>query len=170
MYKKNNSFDVCLRGLNKKNISNFYQNWMHDENVNRFLESRFKNYTQKELAEYIDVCNNDKNIILRGIFVNNKHIGNIKLDIDNNHKFAFLGILIGDKNFHNQGIGKQAVCLMISLAREIKLNKILVGVYANNIASLDLFECIGFNQSGLFKKHYIFDGVYVDKVVMEYIL
>ncbi|VAY86378.1 acetyltransferase [hydrothermal vent metagenome] len=143
---------------------------MMDKDVNQFLESRFSSFTKKELDEYITSCNLNNNVLLKGIFVNDVHIGNIKLDIDNNHKFAFLGILVGDKSFHNKNVGKQAVLLMLHLAKEIKLNKILAGIYACNANSLSLFKSLGFVQSGLFKKHYIYNGEYVDKIIMEYIL
>lgn len=170
MCKKNSSLNIALKILDKKNISPNYINWLRDKDINKYLEARFNNYNEDELKQYIQSCNKDSNILLFGIFANDIHIGNIKLDINPHHKFAYLGILIGEKSFHKKGIGKKAISNMLEKAKSEKINTILAGMCANNIESMNLFKSMGFTKCGLFTKHYLFNGKYIDKVTWEYIL
>ena len=50
---------------------------MNDKRVNRYLESRFKNFNQKKLKKFVADSNKDYSTILYGIFHKNIHIGNI---------------------------------------------------------------------------------------------
>jgi RimJ/RimL family protein N-acetyltransferase len=161
---------VSIKILNTNNISSNYHNWLNDKNINKCLESRFVTHTKISVQNFVQMCNKDKNIILNGIFVNDIHIGNIKININPYHKYADLGILIGNSQYHNKGYAKKSISLMLKIAKKNKLNKIFVGMYANNINSINLFKSLDFIKIGVFKRHYLVDDIYVDKVLMEYLL
>ena len=65
------------------------------------------------------------------------HIGNIKLDeINYDHKYAYLGYLIGNQKHINKGYAAEAVALILNFSfNKLKLRNILSSTYKNNIAS-----------------------------------
>jgi RimJ/RimL family protein N-acetyltransferase len=162
--------NISLRVLNINNISKDYKDWLNNTNINQYLESRFTSHRQDSVNEFVNNCSSKENIILRGIFVEDEHIGNIKLDIEIHHKYAFVGILIGNSLYHNKGIATNSINMILDIAKEKGLNKILAGIYKNNIASINLFQKCGFNEVGCLKKHYLYKDSYVDKIIMEIIL
>ena len=90
--------DIYLKPLNLNDASLEYLSWLNDKNINKFLEVRFDPPKKiKDLRTFIEFHKNSKSSLLFGIFHNNKLIGTIKLsDINENHKFAYVGIMIGN--------------------------------------------------------------------------
>ena len=70
-----------------------------------------------------------------------KHIGNIKIGLINkNYNYAEVGILIGDKSSWNKGFTTEALKLIVDYAfNKLKIHKLTVGIYANNIGSINAF-------------------------------
>ena len=151
-------------------VSAPYLEWMNDEGVCEFLESRFSTFSENDLKLYIKECSENVNISLFGIFVDRVHIGNIKLHIEPKHSYADVGIVIGNRKYWSQGYGKKAVEQVKIIAKSKDLHKIYCGIYGNNFASLALFRSCGFIHAGMLKEHYLHKGKYVDKVWMEYFL
>ena len=105
------------------------------------------------------------------------HIGNIKLGpIHPIHRYASLGILIGEKQFWGRNYGLEVVELMVDYGfKQLNLHKITLGVYDDHTASLRLFEKAGFSIEGRLREQLFRDGEYHDKVLMamrrdEYLL
>jgi RimJ/RimL family protein N-acetyltransferase len=97
----------------------------------------------------------------------NKHIGNIKLGpINRHHKYADVGIIIGDKTFWGKGYATEAIKLVVAYAFEVlKLHKLTAGAYMNNAGSVKIFKKAGFSIEGLRKRQYLYKGRYVDAVL-----
>jgi RimJ/RimL family protein N-acetyltransferase len=114
--------------------------------------------------------NESTNNYLFGIFDYNteKHIGNIKLGLINPiHKYAEVGLVIGDKSFWGKGIGTEAIKLVVEFAfNTLLLNKVTAGIYSNNIASLKAFQKLGFEIEGHQKKQFLFNGQYIDRYLV----
>lgn len=125
---------IYLRTLVKEDASERYASWINDSEVNKFLDT--KKTTVSDLKNYIDVKNKDPNCIFFGIFLktNNSHIGNLKLEpIDFKEKKAFLGILIGEKDYWNKGYATEVLNTIVNYAFEsLKLEEINLGVYKEN--------------------------------------
>lgn len=75
-----------------------------------------------------------------------KHIGNCTYyDIDERKGEAELGIMIGDRQYWNQGYGSDAVTTLVShIFQETKLNRIYLSVLDWNIRAQKCFEKSGF--------------------------
>ena len=69
--------NCTLKKITSLNCNKNYISWMNDKRVNRYLESRFKNFNQKKLKKFVADSNKDYSTILYGIFHKNIHIGNI---------------------------------------------------------------------------------------------
>ncbi len=107
--KENNFF---LKKLSLEDFSKNYFNWFKDDEVRRFIKSRYN--SRIELIKNTNIEIQKKNQIFFGIFIKKKkfHIGNVKFhNINLSKKTAFVGILIGEKKFRNKGYGRKAIKL-----------------------------------------------------------
>ena len=161
---------IYLRKVSPDDVNEAYCRWMNDSSTNRFLESRFYSHSPETLREYIvnkqgDSLNAFFAIVLKE---GNRHIGNIKLGpIDSNHRLADIGILIGEKDCWGKGYASEAISLVVGYAfNTLSLHKVTAGCYAPNKGAIRAFEKIGFIQEGVRKAHCIFEGDYVDDVLL----
>lgn len=160
-----------LRNISLNDCNENYLSWMNDSNINKYLESRFTTHTIGSLKEFVTSMNNSENNILFAIVdkESEKHIGNIKLgNIHPIHKYADIGLIIGNKSYWGQGIATNAIFLVSNYAfNNLHLRKIFAGVYENNIGSIKAFEKCGFKKAYIKKDTYFFDGKYIDAFVFE---
>lgn len=161
--------DIKLKLLTPDDVTLEYLEWLIDPDINQYLESRWGSYTLEDLRNYVR-SNNNSNNFLFGIFLQDgKHIGNVKLgNINWIHRYADIGIIIGDKSYWGKGYGTKAIELATEYAfTEINLNHLMAGIYANNIASYKAFSKAGYREVGRFTKRRFYKGNYVDEIIME---
>lgn len=162
--------NIYLRSVKISDATKEYVNWLNDPEVNQYLESRFSKHTMKNLKEYIKKILKDPSYIFLAIIQkdSNKHIGNIKLGpINKHHKFAEIGIMIGDKNSWGHGYAMEAIKLLSDFSfNKLKLHKITAGAYENNVGSIKAFTKNGFVIEGIRKELFLFKGKYIDSVMM----
>lgn len=146
---------LIFKPLNTTYSSQEYVDWINDEEVNRFLESK-GGYTIQMLNEYLEKAEKNKPFFWAIIIKStNKHIGNIKIDpIDWRNRIGEYGILLGDKNSWGKGYGKEASQAIIYYCfLNLELRKITLGVVEDNAAALYLYKKLGFIQEGFLKSH-----------------
>lgn len=161
---------IYLRRLAEEDVTEDYVNWMNDPDINQYLESRFYVHTIDSVKSYVRSLINNENYQF-GIFLKDtdEHIGNIKIgNINSYHRFGDIGFIIGNKKYWGRGIATEAVRLVTDFAfKELKLHKLWGGLYAPNIGSLRTFQKNGYEQEGIKKSHYLFNGVFVDDIVFS---
>lgn len=157
--------EICILDANMR-----YCGWLNDPLVNQYLESRFNNWSLKQVRDYIGKIKKNKDYVFLAIMAKdiNKHIGNVKLGpINSKHKFADLGIMIGDRGYWNKGLAAETIKLVSGYCfKELGLNKVTAGAYANNIGSLKAFKKAGFKIEGLRVRHFRYKNKYVDAVLL----
>ena len=160
-----------MESLNAEQISQDYIQWMQDEDILQYLTSGHKAYSAQELKEYVAQMNGSQNNYLFGIFLkeNNAHIGNIKIgNIDFLHKFADLGLIIGNKTLWGKGYGTEVIALTTQYAfNGLNLNKLIAGMLIDNIGSYKAFIKAGYKEVGRLTRHVLSRGRYVDTVLVE---
>ena len=160
---------IYLRELKEDDATQEYCKWLNDPIVNKFLET--KKATIVELKQYIKEKREKSNCLFLGIFVNdmNKHIGNVKLEpIDLGNKKATLGILIGDKNYWNQGMCAEAVKLLAEYAfKNLNIGTIDLGVISENKAAIKCYLKAGFRINKIEQRTIKYDDMFFDKVIMD---
>jgi RimJ/RimL family protein N-acetyltransferase len=109
---------------------------------------------------------------LYGIFVEDIHVGNIKIgDVNKNHDTAEIGYLIGNKDYWGKGIASEAIRQIIKLSiYKYGLAKITAGVYEGNIASERVLRKCGFSQEGRRKSHVQIGGKRRDYILYGSVL
>jgi RimJ/RimL family protein N-acetyltransferase len=157
---------VYLRPLGNADISEQYLRWLNDEQINRYSERRGKNYTLKDLHNYIDEANTSFNLLQLGIFISqdSSHVGNISLRITNiGARVAEVATLIGETDYWGRGIIVDAAKTLIHFAfQKIKLRKITLGNYSLNRASTFKSKQLGATLEGRFRESALINGEYVD--------
>ena len=157
---------LILKELTVSDVSEEYHQWMNDPEITKYMESRFKENTIEKIKEYVAGFEKRDSDFLFMIIEkeNGKHIGNIRLGpINRHHKFAEVGVMIGDRESHGRGYGTEAINLIKKYAfEELELHKLTAGCYENNIASENAFLKAGFQPEGRRKKHYKSGDKYVD--------
>ncbi len=162
---------ILLKRLTPEDVTKTYVDWLYDKEVTQFLECRWGVFTEGHLKTYVKNMSESSENILFGIFLKEKkeHIGNIKIGkINYVHKFGDVGLLIGNRNMWGKGYGTEAIKLVTCHAfKEIKLNKLTAGIYANNVGSYKAFMKAGYEKVGILKKQMIYKGYYVDQIIVE---
>lgn len=124
-----------------------YLGWMRDEKSNPFIQGVDKAITYEDLQRYVDSKNASSDALLLGIFARdiNLHFGNIKLEPMSLNSEAYLGILIGDVAYRNQGYGFESIhCLLNYAFHNLSLNQVNLGVNLGNSSAVHLYKKMGF--------------------------
>lgn len=160
---------IHLRRLTLNDVGEAYLRWMNDPEVTRFTESRFSRQTLESLRTFVNASQGPKSLLLAIVEkASGRHIGNIKLDgIHPIHKFASIGIIIGEKDCWGKGYATEAVRLIRDYAfTELKLQKLCAGCYEGNLGSVRAFERAGFFIEGQRRGQVDFDGRRIDVILL----
>ena len=145
-----------------------YLMWLQDSEVTKFLEvGRNPPKTLEQLQKYVRSVADHETAFLTGIFTNDgDHIGNIKVELDAENSRAEIGLLLGEKEHWGQGIGTKAISMMSDyIISELKIRKILAGIYADNLGSIKAFQKAGYSQEARITKYWYRDGRYYDQLI-----
>ncbi len=100
-----------------------------------------------------------------------QHIGGISLEINDENNSAQLGLVIGDKKFWNKGVATESTFAILKIAKhQLKLSKIVLDVFTENISAQKVYEKCGFQKVGESKKYYLKNGKYYDALLYEILL
>jgi len=161
---------LYLRGLNTADLDGPYLSWLNDQETMRFLESGRFPATRESLADAMQASSRKADSLWLAIVDRrtDKHVGNLKLGpINWIHRYASLGILIGDSAYRGQGYGQEAIELLLQHAFiQLGLNKVTAGAYDDHVACLELFKRLGFSIEGNLRSHLFREGAYHGKIVM----
>jgi len=135
-----------LKKLTFQDANDGYLDWFHDEEIKKFIATKPK--TLAELNGFINHCNNNKFIVLLGIFTKNekKHIGNIKYEfLKKTYNEASMGIMIGIEQWRNKGVGTEVINQSIKVISNLYNTEIIeLGVTRDNIAAIQVYKKLGF--------------------------
>ena len=97
-----------------------------------------------------------------------KPVGSVYVrDIDHIHHKAEYGIFIGEETARGKGYGTATAKLMIRYCfEELKLHRLFLRVYADNIQAIRSYEKVGFEREALLRDDVCIEGQYRDIVLM----
>ena len=141
---------IELRPLSENDYSNEYLMWLENEEINRYLETRWEEQTEQKIRSFLRSMESSENNILYGMILDQKHIGNIKIGpINWNHMTAEVGYFIGSRDAWGKGLATEAVRRVTEFGfEELKLNKCNAGVYSGNPGSIRVLEKAGYTLEG----------------------
>ena len=144
-----------------------YIDWMQDPEVLRYLEVRFSDRTREGLRSFVEACirSPTRHLFAIRLIEDDRHVGNIKLQVDPHHLRGDVGVLVGERALRGRGIGTSAIRAICRHAfGTLGLAKVTAGCYAPNLASVKAFRRAGFVQEALRPAHYVCDGERVDGI------
>ncbi|WP_306353831.1 GNAT family N-acetyltransferase [Flavobacterium sp. '19STA2R22 D10 B1'] len=131
----------------------------------RFLIKQYLENAQQDIYEAkqlrLAICKNE----------NFKAIGLIDLfEFDPKNNRAGIGIVIQQEDQRNQGLGAQALGLLIDYAfKQLNLNQLYANIGTENKTSEKLFTNFGFEKIGVKKQWNLINGVYYDEAIFQLI-
>ena len=160
---------IYLKELNVSDVNQAYVKWLNDYSIAKFTEQKFTKHTILTVKKFVNQKKKNKDKFFFGIFLSKEkiHVGNIKLGpINTKHKYAEISYFIGDKKYHNLGLGSLSIKKVCKIAKnKHKIKKLIAGVYDKNISSKKVLEKNKFKLEGVIFKKYIFEG----KRMSEYV-
>ncbi|MFA6524637.1 MAG: GNAT family protein [Patescibacteria group bacterium] len=143
--------------------------WLNDHKVNKFTGDEaweettlrkekkwFEEYKKTDNKRFFTICDDTKPIGFMGLS-----------KISKKSKNAELFIAIGDSEYRGKGIGKKAMQWIIDYGfNKLKLHKIYLNVYENNIPAVKLYKSLGFVVEGKIKDDVYFRKEYHNTLYM----
>lgn len=136
-----------LRKLDYDDASLMFE-WMHDENVTKYLHAQYGNLTLTEVENFIvNTSKSDDEIHYAVVNDEDKYVGTVSLrHIDKFEEIAELSIVV-KFDFFGKGYGWFAVCQMLKYAFNVlKLRGVYWKVNAENSRAIRFFDKHGFNR------------------------
>lgn len=161
---------VLLRTISNDDVTQRYLDFLIDKDVTRFLDAGRKGYSLDDLRSYVTRKIHKEDCIFLAIIDRNLglHLGNVKIEpIDYDNRKAEIGLMIGDKGFWGKGYGTEAMSIATRFCfNDLGLNRITLGVIADNIPAIKVYKKVGFVQEGLLIEDVIRDGKKYNRIIM----
>ena len=145
---------LLLKRLSMTHCTEEYVAWLNNPQVYQFLETG-GNYTLADLRNYLASVEARPDMLFWAIHIKSKH------------GLGEYGILMGNPEEWGKGYAKEASLSIINYCFKIvNLRKITLGVVEKNVAAIKLYESLGFEVEGVYKKHGLYNNEYLDTVRM----
>lgn len=140
-YSRKYNYTVCLKKFETNYIvTKKYLKWLKDKNITRFTKIKSNN-NKRSIKRYIRENNNNNSYFLKILVKNNiffSHIGNLKITLEK--ESASIALIIGERKFHNSGIGTLVIKEAIKFLKKKKIFKIYAFINKKNISSIKAFK------------------------------
>jgi UDP-4-amino-4,6-dideoxy-N-acetyl-beta-L-altrosamine N-acetyltransferase len=141
--------------------------WRTDPEVSRYMASDIENDLDKQ-GQWYQKTLGDTSCGYWVIYCRNVPVGLIGVvDINREHRFCSWTYYIGDAEFRSEIGGYVPPFFYNYIFNELKLNKIITDVMAENQNVIKLHRFYGHRDIGLFHEHYYKNGRYHDVFVLE---
>ena len=149
-----------------------YENWFGKYTYNEpahlgYEPKNMLNATEEEWNEVFHDPHHEPHRSIFSIYLNNHHIGEAQLSIDESLGDAQLSVLIGDKSVWHKGYGTEAALALLEHSfANLRMYRAQVDIPEFNKNAVTLFEKIGFVHEGTFRKSRPRNGQRFNSVVM----
>jgi RimJ/RimL family protein N-acetyltransferase len=146
---------VTLRPLRQSDVTQVYVDWLNDEDVNRYMESRHTQWDLESVREYVRVHEGLDQAYLLAILYNDIHVGNIKILYDDfRNGVMSVSFFIGEKQYWGKGLANEAISILSNFAFEnLNAQKIMGWTYQENYGSAKALMTAGFQLEGILREH-----------------
>ena len=156
-----------LRAIEREDLPIFVR-WFNDPEVRQYL-AMYMPMSMAEEEKWFERQLEDRDGKIFAIETEDGvHIGNCGLhSIDWKNSKAYLGIVIGEKEYWNQGYGSDAIRVLLGFAfGEMNLHRVFLTVYGYNERAIRCYEKCGFRHEGRQREARFSDGRYHDELMM----
>jgi RimJ/RimL family protein N-acetyltransferase len=160
---------VRLRAIERADLPSSVA-WLNDPEVTQWLVTHRPLSLAEEERWYEDqvVRAAGGRAINFAIEYEGRYIGNCGIkEIDHRRRCAEVGIFIGAKELWNQGLGADALRLLLAYGfAELNLHRMQLDVAAPNARAIRCYEKCGLREEGRLRDDWFAHGQYCDRVVM----
>ena len=158
--------NTVIKELLPEDVTLEYVNWLKDPTLIKYSNLQYLETNFEKQFNYVKAINNSNENMLFGIFISNKHIGNILLrSINYNHRNAEVTYLIGNKSFWSKGYASFALNFISKYAKkELNLYKLYAGVAEPNLASQRVLLNNQFIKEGIRNDHLFLNNLFVNQL------
>lgn len=158
---------ICrLRQIEMDDCNKKYVNWLNDDEVNRFLETKWQMQNLEVVKQFVKSQIESHDSILFAILLkeNDLHIGNIKIGpIHEHYSRADISYFIGEKECWNMGIATEAINLVCRFGfHSLDLHRIEAGAYDIAYGSQKALEKNGFMREGIFREYVYCNNMWIN--------
>jgi len=152
---------------NDETVHTKWAEWMNDRSVADYFDGFHTMFSQSSAKKLVEGLQGYRFLIITAD--NDALIGQVSLhNIDHLHRNAFLGILIGEKDYRNRGYGTEAIRLALEYGfKTLNLHNIMLSVLSDNTAGIACYKKVGFKEAGCGREWVFKNGKYVDKLYMD---
>lgn len=135
---------ILLLKFKITDITEDYISWIRNKSITKF--TKIKKNKIEDIIQYVLKNISDKNVFFLKVLLNNIHIGNVRIQkMRNKKEEASVAIIIGNKRFHNKGIGGAVIAKVIKIMKKDKNIKTLAAyINKKNYSSISIFKKNGF--------------------------
>ena len=160
---------IYLRAIDPADAPAF-ERWMNDGEVNRYLLIGAFPLSLEDERDWIRDVRESKDLIVLSICLTDgdRLVGNVALGPVNwVDRCAAMGIVIGEKDCWENGIGTQAGRLLLEYAFEtLNLHRVELDAFDFNERARALYRRLGFVEEGRQRQKSFQDGRYIDHYLM----
>jgi len=158
---------VRLRPTEERDLPRFVE-WLADRDVTRWLAAMGDPPTLEDEREWYERRRGDPESVMWSIETHDGRLaGNVELRLTPRAERAEMGIAIQDKSLWSQGLGTDAVRLVLRYAFEdLDLNRVELTTDEENARAVRCYEKCGFRREGLLRQHRLVDGKFGNTVMM----
>ena len=158
---------LLLEPFGRHHLTERYVSWLNDPQVVQFSDQRFRTHTLVSCREYYETFGSSPHlfwaILLRGAA--DRHVGTMTAYVDEHHKVADVGILIGDGVAWGRGSASEALRAACDhLLRQLELRKVTAGTIERNVGMIRVMEKAGMVDDGRRQRQLLWNGCEVDVV------
>lgn len=160
---------LLITPFSERHLTDHYVAWLKDPELVQYSEQRHKTHNLETCRTYWRSFEGTPHYFwaLEEINRGYRHIGNINAYVDSHNSLADVGILIGDREAHNKGYGREALMAVFEfLFQGLGMRKVTQGCMALNTPMLKLMRGLGMVPDGVRQRHYLCKGQEVDIVHM----
>jgi len=160
--------NMMLKELHPDDVTEDYVTWMNDPEVVIYTEQKFMSHTMETVIQFVDEHWQAEDSFLFGIFIDEKHVGNIKLGpVNKYHQHAALSYIIGNKLYWGKGVASAAIAAVTVFGfSKISLRKIWAASFDENTASIKALEKNGFIIEGRLRQQLMINGKCADQIFL----
>jgi RimJ/RimL family protein N-acetyltransferase len=165
------SKNVYLRTLERDDLDLFWQ-WFADREVTRYsMGMLIFPFSKAETQEWLERTIHDKQVLSLGIVekASNQLIGYAGItSISNINRSGEYYLFIGNKGCWSKGYGTEVTKLIVNYGfRSLNLHRIMLTVFASNIAGIKVYTKTGFKEEGVMRQANYREGMYHDVIMMS---
>ncbi len=144
--------------------------WRNDPEVMQYLTNQFRYIGLQADRNWFAYYQQHRNEAVRlAILDEGSFVGTVQLtQIDRMNQQAEYSIMIGEKKHQSKGLGRQATQAILKHGFfDLNLHRIYLTVLPDNERAIRLYESIGFQREGIYRRSLFKDGQFVDVMGMS---